>query len=108
VSECVGILSTLNCNFLRIYFHDVNCYHIEDYTIDTIKKIKATRGGTSHVDVFEQALDREDNIGMIIAFTDLYTCFPEEEPSCPVVWAYPDVPESPEVPWGSKVKVKLT
>ncbi len=110
VSECSGILRETGCKFLKIYFHDVMCYHIEEYDLHTINKIKATRGGTSHIDVFEKVTDsqRTDKVGMVVAFTDLYTDFPEK-PDYPVIWAHPEESGSGvEVPWGKKVEVKLT
>ena len=110
VSECSGILRETGCKFLKIYFHDVLCYHIEEYDLNTIGKIKATRGGTSHIDVFEKVTEsqRTDKVGMVVAFTDLYTDFPEK-PSYPVLWAHPEENgEGVPVPWGKKVEVKLT
>ena len=108
VSECVGILRETGCQFLKIYFHDVVCYHIEEYDLNTIKKIKVTRGGTSHVDVFEKISESKEPIGMIIAFTDLGTSFPDEAPKCPVVWAVPPADMNHTVPFGVKVEVDLT
>ena len=108
VSECSGILRETGCKFLKIYFHDVDCYHIEEYDLNSINKIKATRGGTSHIDVFEKVIESDDKVGMCIAFTDLYTDFPIE-PDFPVIWAHPEEHGSGvEVPWGKKVEVKLT
>jgi predicted metal-dependent peptidase len=96
------------CQFLKIYFHDVDCYHIEEYNLNTINKIKATRGGTSHVDVFDKVNESQDKIGMVIAFTDLETTFPALQPDYPVLWAHPPEYEGHEVPWGTKVSVDLT
>lgn len=107
VSECAGIMRETGCRFLKIYFHDVECYHIEEYDLNTIKKIKATRGGTSHLDVFEKVNESNDKVGMVIAFTDLETDFPEK-PDYPVFWAHPPGYEGHEVPFGEKIKVDLT
>ena len=109
VSECSGILRETGCKFLKIYFHDVECYHIEEYDLNTIKKIKATRGGTSHIDVFNKVNESDDKIGMVIAFTDLFTDFPPEAPDYEVIWAHPEEGgEGIGVPFGYKVEVKLT
>ena len=108
VSECSGILRETGCQFLKIYFHDVKCYHIEEYNINTINKIKVTRGGTSHVDVFNKVEEEESKVGIIIAFTDLETEFPALEPSYPVIWAHPKGYEGHKVPFGRKVPVELT
>jgi predicted metal-dependent peptidase len=107
-SECAGILRETGCQWLKIYFHDVDCYHIEEYNLQTIGKIKATRGGTSHIDVFEKVMENESKVGMIVAFTDLETSFPTEAPGCPVIWAHPEGYEKHKVPFGVKVLVRLT
>ena len=108
VSECSGIMRETGCKFLKIYFHDVDCYHIEEYDLNTIKKIKATRGGTSHIDVFEKVNESDDKVGMVIAFTDLRTSFPPT-PDYEVIWAHPEEHgEAVPVPFGYKMEVKLT
>jgi predicted metal-dependent peptidase len=108
VSECVSILRMSGCKKIHIFFHDVMCYHHEEYTIDSIKNIKVTRGGTSHIHVFETALKEVEKPGMIVAFTDLMTSFPTEEPNCPVIWAHTADCGEYNVPFGKKVKVELT
>jgi predicted metal-dependent peptidase len=108
LSECAGILRETGCRFLKIYFHDVMCYHIEEYDLSTIGKVKVTRGGTSHIDVFEKVEESRDKVGMLVAFTDLETTFPPEKPPFPVVWAHPPGYENHSVPWGRKVKVEPT
>ncbi len=108
VSECAGIMRETGCKFLKIYFHDVECYHVEEYDLNTIKKIKATRGGTSHVDVFEKVNESRDKVGMVIAFTDLETQFPAIAPDYPVLWGHPPGYEEHDVPFGTKVKVDLS
>jgi predicted metal-dependent peptidase len=108
VSECSGILRETGCQFLKIFFHDVECYHVEDYDLQTIKKIKATRGGTSHIDVFEKVEELREKVGMVIAFTDLETSFPPIPPEFPVLWAHPPGYERHSVPFGTKVKIDLT
>jgi predicted metal-dependent peptidase len=84
------------------------CYHIEEYDLSTIGKVKVTRGGTSHIDVFEKVEESRDKVGMLVAFTDLETTFPPEKPPFPVVWAHPPGYENHSVPWGRKVKVEPT
>ncbi len=108
LSECAGILRETGCRFLKIYFHDVMCYHIEEYDLTTINKVKVTRGGTSHVDVFEKVEESGDKVAMLVAFTDLETTFPDEKPPYQVIWAHPPGYESHSVPWGRKVLVEPT
>lgn len=111
VTECVQIMKECGAPWLHVFFHDVKCYHHEEYSRETIKRIKVTRGGTSHVDVFDKCNevfnDKNKPIGMVIAFTDLFTSFPNETPTYPVYWGV--VPEGmgQGVPFGNKVEVDL-
>jgi predicted metal-dependent peptidase len=107
VSECSGILRETGCQFLLIYFHDTVCYHFEKYNLNTINKIKVTRGGTSHIDVFNKLSESTERIGMVIAFTDLDTMFPNEAPAYPVIWAVPPESMDHTVPFGKKIKVEI-
>jgi predicted metal-dependent peptidase len=107
VSEVVGIMSYCGCPWIKIYLHDVECYHSEKYSRSTIVKLPVTRGGTSHVDVFDKVLDSDDKIGCIVAFTDLYTQFPNRHVKYPVIWAHPESGEGQGVPFGTKVLIKL-
>jgi len=103
----VGLLKQMGCKYVSIYFHDTDCYHHEIYTVKTINKVKVRRGGTSHVDVFQQIEDNETNIGLVVAFTDLETRFPDMEPKYPVLWVHsPGCTIDP--PWGRKVKMELS
>lgn len=43
-------------------------------------------GGTSHVPVFEEIKKRKLNPKVVLCFTDLYTEFPSQKPSYPVLW----------------------
>lgn len=107
VSEVVGIMTYCGCPWITVYLHDVNCYHSEKYSRSTIIKLPVTRGGTSHIDVFDKVLDSDEKIGCIIAFTDLYTTFPSRHVKYPVIWAHPESGEGQNVPFGTKVLVKL-
>lgn len=111
ITECVQIMKECGAPWLHVFFHDINCYHHEEYTKESIKNIKVTRGGTSHIDVFnkinEVFKDNGKKIGLVIAFTDLYTSFPPEKPNYPVFWGVVPSGESQGVPYGRKVRVEL-
>lgn len=107
VTECTGIMKETGAPWIKIYFHDVDVHHVEEYNFETIQKVKAGRGGTSHLDVFKKIEESDDRIGMVICFTDLYTTFPTNEPGFPVIWAHPPSGASQGVPWGTKVQVDL-
>lgn len=108
VTECTQIMKETGAPWIKIYFHDVDVHHVEEYNFETIKNIKAGRGGTSHIDVFNKIIESEDRIGMCICFTDLFTTFPPNAPPFPVVWAHSPSGESQGVPWGEKVQVDLS
>jgi predicted metal-dependent peptidase len=110
VTECWEILNITGCPWIKIYMHDVEVYKIQEYTKSTLlTQIEASRGGTSHIDVFEKVKENEQKVGMLIAFTDLATSFPAEAPSYPVIWAYSQsYGDNIVVPFGRKVKVDLT
>ena len=108
VTESTQIMKETGAPWIKIYFHDVMVHHVEEYNFETIQKVKAGRGGTSHVDVFHKINESDDRIGMVIAFTDLYTTFPPDGPfPYPVIWAHPPSGASQGVPWGVKVQVDL-
>jgi predicted metal-dependent peptidase len=107
LTESSEIMRACGAPKIHIYFHDVNCYHHEEYTRETINKVKVTRRGTSHIDVFEKVIENEEKVGMVVAFTDLATSFPPEEPPFPVLWAHPPSGDSYGVPWGQKIRVEL-
>jgi len=108
ITECTQIMRETGAPWIKIYFHDVNVHHIEEYNFETIKNIKAGRGGTSHIDVFNKINESDDRIGLVICFTDLFTTFPTDTPNYPVIWAHPPSGASQDVPWGTKVQVDLS
>jgi len=108
VTECTQIMKETGAPWIKIYFHDVDVHHVEEYNFETITKIKAGRGGTSHIDVFNKINEDEEKVGMVICFTDLYTTFPPNAPDYPVIWAHSPSGSSQGVPWGVKVQVDLS
>jgi len=109
-TEVLGILQQTGCTEVWVFFHDTNCYHYELMKPSTVTKLKVTRAGTSHVDVFAKVDEvfKNNLPGMVIAFTDLDTAFPDKTPSYQVVWAHPEGDgEDKHVPWGKKVAVRL-
>jgi predicted metal-dependent peptidase len=106
LSEIAGIIRTCGAPWVHVYFHDVECYHDEKFNIKTINKIRVQRGGTSHIPVFEKIVKDKEDVGMIVCFTDLETSFPAK-PKCPVLWATPTRYMGHDVPWGTKIEVKM-
>ena len=108
VTESVSIMKETGAKWIRIYFHDTECYHWEDYSKQTINNIKVTRAGTSHVEVFDKVKENEKDVALVIAFTDLETDFPAETPPYTVIWAHPEEKGDPKpITFGRKVMVKL-
>jgi len=107
ISETVGIMNAAKCPWVDIYFHDTECYFHDRFTPKTLTKIKVQRGGTSHIHVFEKIEASKKNIGMVICFTDLMTCFPDK-PKYPVIWAVPkEYYGRCHAPWGKELEVKI-
>ncbi len=106
-SEAMGILKTSGAAFVHVFFHDVNCYFEGRFTKKNISQMKVTKGGTSHIDVFKKVNETLENIGMVVAFTDLETTFPAEKPDYPVIWCHAKGRGNREAPWGKKVEMIL-
>jgi len=108
VSEAAEILRVCNARYVDIYMHDTHCYKKWRFGSKENSNWEVRRGGTSHVDVFEKVKEAEEPVGLVIAFTDLETCFPSEAPSYPVIWGHPkNHGENIQVPFGNKVEVEL-
>jgi hypothetical protein len=50
---------------------------------------------------------RKEKPAMVVCFTDLESCFPDERPSYPVLWCCPENMAKHEVPWGKKIPVDM-
>jgi predicted metal-dependent peptidase len=106
-SEVAGITEQYSCTLTAI-FHDVDVYHVttwasSDGPLPDMPQLR--RGGTSHVAPFKAAEDVDEPTA-IIAFTDLETCFPDEAPDVPVLWAHVGGGKA-RVPWGEVIDVDL-
>lgn len=78
---------------LTLVYHDVPVTHVQKWnTGDGPLKLNVYGGGgTSHVPVFEW-LNKylpvcEEEVPCVVAFTDLYSYFPDKAPPVPVLWA---------------------
>lgn len=109
LSECAGILTTSGAPWVHIYFHDTECYHDEKFNKRTLSRVNIRPGGTSHHHVFEKVHQDKEDVGMIVAFTDMMSDFPDHAPKCPVIWAVPsaDFKRDYGPSWGKKVEVKM-
>lgn len=107
VSECAGIIVQCGCPFLTIMFHDTEVYYMEEFTKESLTKIKVQRGGTSHIDVFQKLDEMKVTPTMLVCFTDLESAFPDRGPDIPVIWGHPE--ETAIDPgFGRKIRVQLT
>jgi predicted metal-dependent peptidase len=109
VSESVEILRVCKAPWVDLYLHDTECYKVWRITKTAAEdKWEVRRGGTSHVHVFKKCLEANDKPGLIVAFTDLATDFPQDAPACEVIWAHPKgYGENANIPWGIKVLVDM-
>jgi predicted metal-dependent peptidase len=109
LSECAGILKTSGAPWIHIYFHDTECYYDEHFNKRTLKRVNIRPGGTSHHHVFEKVHQDKEDVGMIVAFTDMMSSFPDHQPPCPVIWGVPSADFNRDYgpSWGKKVEVKM-
>lgn len=110
-SECFSILKTAGCPWLHVYLHDVECYADHKMNLAAFKNlnIKVQRGGTSHIPVFGKVVEDKEDVGMIVAFTDLMSDFPNKAPRCPVLWGVPEeyADSGYNAPFGKKIVVRI-
>jgi predicted metal-dependent peptidase len=64
------------------------------------------RGGTSHLPVFAEVEKKELKPKVLIAFTDLYTDFPQRHPNYPVLWLATPGSREDNVPFGRVIHMK--
>ena len=120
ISETAAIILAAGCDKIWLILHDCAIYYSGYIGREDLTKIKMSRGGTSHLPVFdclnrkhsvrELNLPTSEHCELAVMFTDLGTDFPDERPSFPVIWGVP-VPSAPgmnaEVPFGKKIAVEL-
>ena len=110
-SEVVGMMKQLSIPKIWVLFHHVNVYHCEEFSENSLAHFKGVEsGGTSHRECFdvlegnhpEYKINGE--VGMVVAFTDLYSDFPD---SCdtPIIWATSSS-KNPDPPFGTKLVVE--
>lgn len=106
-SEIVGILEAAGAEEIWVLFHDVKVYHMDLYTKESLKTIKVTHGGTSHIDVFQKLEEIKPKPGMLICLTDLYSDqMSLQDPGIPIIWATPEgVGDEMPVPFGKRVSI---
>lgn len=109
LSECMSIMKTSKAPWVEIYLHDTEVYHHGKFHKGNLSNMRVQRGGTSHIDVFEQIKKNHKKVGILIAFTDLQTQLPKEVPRYPVIWAVPskDYKHAPKVSFGKTIEVKI-
>lgn len=120
ISETAGIILAAGCSKIWLILHDCAIYYSGYVGKEDLTKIKMSRGGTSHIPVFdclnrkhpvqEMNLPTSEHCELAVMFTDLGTNFPDEHPPYPVIWGVP-VPSLPgmsaEVPFGKKIAVDI-
>lgn len=107
IAEVSGIMKASGAPEIYLMFHDVMCYDQGYFDKHTLKKIKVTHGGTSHMDVWEKIGELDWKPGIIVCFTDLYSDqMSLSNPKIPVVWCHPrgSGDEMP-IPFGIKLEV---
>jgi len=101
---------------LCIVYHDIPVTRVEHWepSDGPLKLRPHGGGGTSHVDVMDwlnrYSRDSAHDPQCIVAFTDLYTQFPEKQPDLPVLWGVygTESPyyKRPKAPWGTVCEIR--
>lgn len=100
-SECLsGILEPFHCE-AAISYSNTEILHEERWQTghSPLMFKRQSGGGTSHHAVMEWAEALSPQPNCLICLTDLYTDFPRQPPSMPVLWAVYNNPD-PQAPWG--------
>jgi len=106
VSEVFGILKVSGASEIIVILHDVNVYYVGEHSKSNIRQLKASWGGTSHIDVFNKIKEMKKKPGMLICFTDLESDQMKlHSPKFPVIWCYPSSAKNTLIPFGRKVEV---
>lgn len=116
MSQFVSLMTKLANQFrnvkITILSHDSEVQAVTEIEHATQEKIKNAKykggGGTDHVPCFEWVADNKRNCPLIIAFTDGYTRFPEQEDvRAPTIWVITKGGIDLErVPFGTAVKIE--
>lgn len=81
-----GVLSA-NPGKLTVIYHDHKVQGVEEWTPEDgpLELHPVGGGGTSHVPAFQEIENRGLEPSVILAATDLETCFPDD-PGIPTIW----------------------
>jgi predicted metal-dependent peptidase len=107
-----GIFEAFQCR-VTILYHDIPVTNVQHWVPSDgpLKLYPAGGGGTSHIPVFDW-INRQDteDAPVVVAFTDLYTNFPEKPPRLPVLWFVwgeeHSIYKRPTPPFGQVVYIK--
>jgi predicted metal-dependent peptidase len=111
LNEAIGIIRQTGCAFIDVICHTTDVYAVDRLSENALRSFKVKRGGTDHREAFEVACGRSKKHKMkrsslVVAFTDLETCFPEYAPPFPVIWLHPPESARHEIPWGQKLVLR--
>lgn len=121
ISEFSAIIKACGGSKLWLILHDCRVYFSDWVKEADLTKLKMTRGGTSHIEVFQCLnrthsnsqfnLPKEEQVSLAVLFTDLGTSFPTESPNFEVIWGVPSNGSpgiSVKVPFGKKIEVETS
>jgi len=103
LSEIVGIVNSFKGVILTVIYGDAEVQKVRTYqhpTVDDILREKPVGGGgTDHRPIFNYIQKHLKNVQLIIAFTDMWTTFPERC-SIPTLWINFDKSNNKKPPFG--------
>lgn len=106
--EIQGILEAYSDVELTILYADAAIQHVQTWRSSDgpLRLEPKGGGGTSHDPVFQHVEEHLPDATCVICFTDAYTSLTVPEPEVPVLWAVIQN-DSPRLPWGQVLPVKL-
>lgn len=86
--EVQGILEPYQCRATVLYHHHL-VYDRQEWSPDDGPLVlhDTQAGGTSHEPVFQEIDQMPEEPVLVIALTDMDSCFPSKPPAYPVIWA---------------------
>lgn len=124
LTESAEILKQTGADKIFVILHDTRVYYADFVGPNSFTKLKMSRGGTSHEEVFklieertltsydgnEFTIPQDVEINFAVMFTDLGTFFPDCSPSYELIWGVPSdgcPGMDTKVPYGMKVEMDM-